>query len=105
MANLTINGIDITLSASLSGTDFTLTGTTADGTVTGYAFVENNEPGATGTYGIQYEIIAQAGASLTVTHAGYSGESINVWTVLPEEDGDVGGPVTPRGTEVVVKGD
>ncbi len=103
MANLKINGIDVTLEATLSGGNFTLTGKNGGTTVSGYAFSEEDEPGKDASnYGIQYRIVEATSESLTVTHSGYNGEKINVWTELPEELGDVTGPPTKRGTEVIV---
>ena len=103
MADLKINGIDITFEATLSGGNFTLTGKNGGTTVSGYKFEKKDDPNKDASnYGIQYKIVEATSGSLTITHSGYIDEEIYVWTELPEDLGDVTGPPTKRGTEVIV---
>ncbi|WP_299162235.1 hypothetical protein [uncultured Tenacibaculum sp.] len=99
--SLEIEGNTINFTATTS----ILEGKNNDADVSGYSFQEANEDGNTSTH--QYEVITSTATSLQIQINLTKGDTLNVWTNLLKDGSDLGGedPTTPRGTEVVVKGD
>lgn len=95
--SLMINGININFTASTS----ILEGKNNGSDVSGYSFSPENEPGNNSTH--QYKIISSSSATnLKQTINLKIGDSLHIWTELLMNDSDTGGPITKRGTEVVV---
>ncbi|WP_272151922.1 hypothetical protein [Tenacibaculum aiptasiae] len=95
--SLMINGININFTASTS----TLEGKNNGSDVSGYAFSLESESGNNSIH--QYRVVTSSGAtSLKQTINLTKGDSLHIWTKLPKDNGDIGDPITDRGTEVIV---
>ena len=104
MKTLKVNNIEITLSAEENPkkTEYTLTGIFNQGN---FSFQIVNDPNNNKYNGNAIEITTSPISSnqISISHKG-DPSKLWVWTQL-EIDDIVGDPTTPRGTEVVVKGD
>ena len=101
MATLTVNGVQITLSAiENNDSTYTLTGEYSSGS---FKFQLTNDPDNPQYNGNAIEIITDSSASSPTqfTHAGDPSD-LWVWSSLNVTTDVVGDPTTPRGTEVAI---